>query len=106
MHETVIAKAIIEEAKKQGKVRSITVEVGDLGHLPAHELKNHLESIVKWKVNVIQKKATVTCVCGFYGEPRIIEKTHGHTLFTCPHCGNTPSIIEGENIVLKSVEVD
>jgi len=33
MHETIIAKQIIDEAKKHGKVRSIVVEVGDLAHL-------------------------------------------------------------------------
>ncbi|MBU1976071.1 MAG: hydrogenase maturation nickel metallochaperone HypA [Nanoarchaeota archaeon] len=106
MHETVIANSIITQAKKQGKVKSIIVEVGDLGHLPAHEMKEVLETMTKWAVTVKKKRGTVQCVCGFFGEPKILEKVHGHTHFVCPSCGNTPFVVDGENIVLKEVEVE
>ena len=105
MHEQVIARNIIDTAKKQGKVVSITVEVGDLGHLPAHEMKEVLENMTDWKISIKRKQAVVQCVCGYYGEPRINEKSHGHTDFVCPGCGNIPSVVDGEDIILKEVEV-
>ncbi|MFH1073090.1 MAG: hydrogenase/urease maturation nickel metallochaperone HypA [Nanoarchaeota archaeon] len=106
MHETVIATRIINEAKKHGKVKAITVEVGDLAHLPLNEMKECLQQLVDWKVDISPKRATVMCVCGYYGEPKILEKMHGYTYYVCPSCGNVPGVIEGEDIILKSVEVD
>ena len=49
MHEQTIAKKIIEEASKHGIIESITVEVGDLGHLPAHEMEEVLKTLTDWK---------------------------------------------------------
>jgi hydrogenase nickel incorporation protein HypA/HybF len=109
MHETIIAKDIIaaaEEAAKGRKISSITVEVGDLGHLPAWEMKQALEAIAKYKVDVKEIRAEVKCECGYSGEPEIIEKHHGHTLFECPECGNLPEVLSGEDIVLKKVDVE
>jgi len=107
MHETIIAGDIIKKAKEQGKVKSITVEVGDLGHLPAEELEETLKKMVDWKIKIIRKKAKVSCSCGFTGEPKIIDKKHDFTLFKCPKCGNIPEVaLEGKDIVLKDVEVE
>jgi Zn finger protein HypA/HybF involved in hydrogenase expression len=107
MHDTLISKDIIETAQRQGKVRSITVEVGDLGHLPLEELREALESRVPgWNIKLVRRKAAVRCSCGYQGEPKIIEHKHGHALWQCPKCGMVPELIEGKDIVLKEVEVD
>src|SRR3989344_413911 len=103
MHETIIARKLIEEAEKQGKVKSMTVEVGELGHLPAHELEPTLKAMVNWKVNIIEKKAKVQCSCGFIGRPKILERGHDMCLFVCPKCDQVPKIIEGNEIRLKEV---
>ncbi len=106
MHETIIANDIINKAKEQGKVKSITVEVGDLAHLPAHELKETLSTLVKWDVKIIEKKATVKCACGYKGTPKILEKGHDSTVFVCPECNQTPDILDGKDITLKEVVIE
>ena len=105
MHETVIAKQLIDAAKKQGKVRSITVEVGDLAHLPLEDLEKTLTEMVDWEVIMIRKKAKVKCD-DYEGEPKIIGKGHDFNLFECPACGKVPKIVEGEDIILKKVEIN
>lgn len=108
MHEQTIAKAIIEEATKHGKVESIVVEVGDLGHLPAHEMEEILNSMTDWKVTIQEKKATIECEqCSYKGEPDIVEKGHDSTVFRCPKCkAMMPKILDGDEIILKEVEVE
>jgi Zn finger protein HypA/HybF involved in hydrogenase expression len=106
MHDTLISRDIIETAKKQGKVKSITVEVGDLGHLPAEELAETLKRMVPWKVRITRKKAKAKCACGYVGEPRIEEHRHGNSVFFCPKCGMVPEITEGMDIILKQVEIE
>ena len=107
MHDTLISTDIIGAAKKQGKVKAITVEVGDLGHLPAEELKKTLISMVPdWNVKIVTKKAKVKCSCGYEGEPDIVEHGHGYSLYLCPKCKSIPEVIEGADIILKEVEVE
>ena len=82
MHETVFAKQIIEEVERQsqlhGKVKSITIEVGGLAHVPGSEMKEVLDGMVNYEVRVIEKPAIVRCACGFEGEPDIKEHGHDH----------------------------
>ena len=108
MHEQTIAKVIIQEAAKHGKVKSIDVEVGDLGHLPANEMEDVLNTLTDWKINITTKKAVIECeACGFLGEPNIVEKGHDHNVFRCPKCmAMMPHIISGDQIILKEVEVE
>lgn len=106
MHEQTIAKVIIEEAIKHGKVVSITVEVGDLGHLPANEMKEALEMLTDWKINTTRKPGKIKCDCGFEGEPVIIEKGHDHNVFKCQCGAMMPTIVDGKDIILKEVEVE
>jgi Zn finger protein HypA/HybF involved in hydrogenase expression len=106
MHETVIARQIIEEAEKRGKVVSIKVEVGDLGHLPADEFYETISILAPWKVEIIKKRSKVECSCGFVGEPKILERGHDVCVFECPECGKIPKILEGDEIKLLEVEVE
>lgn len=107
MHETVISKRIIEEAKKHGKVKAITVEVGDLAHVPAEEMERTLTAMVDWKVNIRKKQAKISCVCGYEGRPVITEKGHDLNVFHCPECkAPMPQILDGNDMVLVDVEVE
>lgn len=106
MHETAIANQIIEEAKKKAqgkKIKSITIEVGDLAHLPAKDLKEFMKTMVDFEIVVEPKKALVKCECEFKGEPKILAHEHDLVLFECPKCGKTPEILSGEDIVLKEI---
>lgn len=106
MHETIISRNIIEEASKQGKVKGIVVEVGELGYLPGYELEPTLKTLVDWDVKIIERKAVVSCSCGFKGGPKILQRGHDMCLFECPNCGKVPKILEGDQIRLISVEVE
>ena len=107
MHDALISKDIIEAAEKQGNIKGVTIEVGDLGHLPLEELK---ETITKmkpgWNIKFVTKKSKAKCTCGFEGEPDILEHSHGHSVYRCPKCGSVPEITEGADIILKEVEVE
>ncbi len=107
MHEQVLARNIIQEAEKHGRVRSVFVEVGDLAHLPADEMQKVLESLTDWKVVVMKKKALVRCgTCKHLGPPVIVEHCHDHSIFKCMKCGKMfPRVEDGDQVVLKEVEV-
>lgn len=110
MHEQVIAKQILEQVSKLEKeknqnAKSITVEVGDVGHLPLEEMEQVLTTMTDYKVHMIVKKAKIQCVCGFKGEPKILQKGHDSTFYECPECGQPmPKVLEGHDIILKEVE--
>ena len=106
MHEIPIANDIIKKAESQGKVKSALIEVGDLAHLSAEELDETLKNMVKWNFIIKKKPAKVKCSCGYIGEPKIVEKRHGLTLFVCPKCSSIPKVLEGKDIVLREVEVE
>jgi len=105
MHEAYIAKDIIREAEKQGDVRQVTIEVGELAHLPAEDLKKVLEKMTGWNIEVINKIADVMCDCGYVGRPHIIHKTHSSTVFFCPDCSSVPKVLKGNQIKLVEVRV-
>ena len=107
MHEGFIAQRIIDKAKEQGDVKKITIEVGDLAHLPGEDLKAKLQEMVDWEIEIIRVPGLVECKCGYKGAPKILEKAHDLTLFECPQCGKVPfKILEGEDINLKDVVVE
>nr|MCK4930233.1 hydrogenase maturation nickel metallochaperone HypA [Nanoarchaeota archaeon] len=109
MHETIIVNKILEQVNKKAKgkkVKSITLEVGDLAHLLAEELKGFLINMVNFEVIVKPVKARVKCGCGYKGEPRILVHEHDFSLFECPRCSKTPRVLSGEDIVLKEVKTE
>lgn len=109
MHETAIVRNILEQINKKSegkRVKSITLEVGDLAHLPAQELKGFLINMVNYEVVVNPVKARVKCECGYEGEPRILAHEHDFTLFECPKCSKIPQVLSGEDIVLKEIETE
>ena len=106
MHETIIAKKLIEEAKKHGKVKAIAVEVGELAGIHDHDLEKTLKGMVKWDVKVSGKKAIVRCGCGYRGGPKVVERAHDFVIFECPECKKIPKVVNGDEIVLKEVKVE
>ena len=104
MHETVFVKDIIKQAKRQGKVEGIVIEVGSLAPIDANNLENLFKELVNWKVKINQKQAIVICECGYKGKPALITRSHDFVLFKCPWCGDFPKVIEGDKIILKEVK--
>ncbi len=106
MHELFIAKKIIEKAKEHGNVMKVTIELGDIAPLTAQELTNAIEELVDWEIEIEKKPAKVRCQCGYEGEPKIKERKHDFVLFICPKCKEIPKPLEGEDIILKEVEIE
>jgi Zn finger protein HypA/HybF involved in hydrogenase expression len=107
MHEQTIAAKIIADAKEHGKVKSITIEVGDLAHLPADEMKDVLEKLTDWQINIVRREAVINCSCGYMGEPEILQQLHDNNIYECPECHKKmPQILEGHHIILREVEVE
>ena len=106
MHETAFAERIINEAKKHGTVEEITVELGELAHVPPHDLLMCLKRLVPWKIHCSVKKAMVRCACGYEGEPTILERGHDSFMIECPECKEIPELMDGTEIKLVSVRVN
>lgn len=104
MHEHLIAHHIASEAGRYGKIKSLTVEVGDLAELPPEDLKKALKEHLECEVIIKQKKAIIACECGYEGAPKIIERMHDAVLFECPECGKIPKVLDGAEIILKEVK--
>lgn len=105
MHETVIARNIIETAMQQGDVSAVTLEIGELAHVPAEELIACIKAQVSWNIMYTIKPARVRCSCGFSGHPTVLEHGHDFFLIECPRCKNVPDVIDGTNVKLINVEV-
>lgn len=107
MHEIGIARDILNQLKDYKNIKSITVEVGDLAHISANEMKSILETLTHYQINIKSKKAIIDCECGFKGEPDISMHSHDLTLYSCPTCAKKlPKIIDGDKIILQDVEID
>lgn len=105
MHEITIAKNIVEQANSYGNVKKLVLEVGDIAILTPDELKQALFNLIDWEVEIIKKPAKIKCSCGYEGEPIIVERAHELVIFKCPACRDVPEVLEGDNILLKEVEV-
>jgi Zn finger protein HypA/HybF involved in hydrogenase expression len=105
MHETVIARRIVDDAREHGEVLEIYLELGELGHVPPEELVECIRKLVPWKVHWTERPAEVICACGFAGHPTVLERGHDHFLIECPGCGETPDLLAGTDFVLCKVVV-
>jgi Zn finger protein HypA/HybF involved in hydrogenase expression len=106
MQEHPIANNIIEEAESYGEVKSVRVEVGDLAQIPPDEMKEILEDLTDWKVEIIPKTAIISCKCGYNGVPKVIKQQIDSILYECPICkAKNPEIVDGNNIILQDVEI-
>ena len=106
MHETVFCERIISEAQKKGKVKAIHLELGELAHVPPHELLETLKRLVPWTIHATEKKAYVMCSCGYQGEPTILERSHDAFMIECPQCNDIPELIDGFEIKIEKVVVE
>ena len=105
MHELFAVQKLIEEAKKQGEVVEIRLELGELAPVEDHDLIKVFKNLTEWKVVITPLKAKVKCECGYEGEPKIVDRTHDSVVYVCPKCGKKPKIEEGDEIILSEVVV-
>ena len=78
-HESKVIESILKECKNAKKVK---VLVGELSGYSVEEIKKALE--VRIDCEVLEENGIVKCECGFYGEPRILEKEHDFVFFAPP----------------------
>ena len=106
MHDTIIARKIIEEAESHGIVKKIHLEIGEIASVPAKELVACLETITNWRITCKEIVSIVRCKCGYNGRVKIIERGHDFCLIECPECQSLPEIASGNEIKLIRVVVD
>lgn len=102
MHEVNIAKQIIEKAGDN--VKSIKISVGELCDFFPNEIKETLEKITGWNVDVVEEESLIECSCGYKGKARVIEKEHGFVLFVCPKCKKKPKVLRGDGVKIVRIE--
>jgi len=106
MHEIGICQDIIARASQEAGVKKIYVEVGELAHIPMKELKPTIDEMSPWPVELREKESVVSCDCGFSGRPKVLEKGHDNTVWSCPECdAMMPKVKEGDQIILTKVDV-
>ncbi len=106
MHGIHIAGDIIATARKQGKVKKAFIEVGSIANITKSDLEKQLKNLADFDFEVSLKEAKVKCDCGYEGVPKIVERQHDLVIIACPSCGEQPVVIEGDKVILKSVEVE
>jgi Zn finger protein HypA/HybF involved in hydrogenase expression len=104
MHEHHFIENIIKQVPDKEKVIGIEIELGALVGIEPEHLKEHLKEQTNWDVSVIVKKARVKCLCGFIGEPRILQRLHDLVIYDCPECGGEPEILEGNEIKIIKIK--
>jgi Zn finger protein HypA/HybF involved in hydrogenase expression len=105
MHEHVYVDDIVKEARRHGKVKVISLEVGELAPISPEDLV-HALAFTGWAVKTKQVKGFIHCHCGFRGAPTITERTHDTVVYECPKCAaQLPRIVGGKDVVLKDVTV-
>ncbi|MBD3164100.1 hypothetical protein GF323_02795 [Candidatus Woesearchaeota archaeon] len=106
MHGIHIAGELIAKAREQGKVRKAFIELGKLANISKADLSRQMKNLAGFNFVIEEEEAKVRCGCGYEGKPKITERQHDIVLFECPLCGEKPEVLNGDEIVLKSVEVE
>jgi len=107
MHGIHIAGDLIATARKQGKVKKAIIELGEISNITKADLSKALTDLADFDFEIIDKKAKVKCkTCDYEGEPNLTGRDHDVVFFECPTCGEKVEVIEGDKIILKSVEVE
>jgi len=107
MHGIHIANDIVAKAMEQGKVIKAYIEVGQIANITKEDLAKQMKNAADFEFEITEKQAKVKChACGFEGEPTIVERQHEVVVFKCPTCGISPDVIEGDKVILKSVDVE
>ncbi len=107
MHGIHIAAEIISKAKEQGKVKKAYIEIGQIANITKKDLEMQMKNAADFDFEMTETPAKVKCdACGYEGEPKVVERQHDVVIFQCPTCGVTPTVIEGDKVILKSVDVE
>ena len=106
MHGVHIVGEILETARKQGKVKKAIIEVGEIANIEKEHLGVHLKDWADFPCELVDKESKVGCKCGYLGKAKIKDRGHDFVVIECPKCGETPEILEGDKVILKSVEVE
>lgn len=104
MHEHSFIGAIVRDIENKDKIKKIVLEVGELAGIEAGHLKEHMEEVFDWDIEVLGRGSLVKCGCGFEGRARILERLHDLVVFECAVCGGVPEVLEGNNIKILSIQ--
>ena len=103
MHEHSFIEAIVRDIGDRENVSGIVLEVGELAGIDGGHLREHMEEMYDWDVEVLARDGKVRCACGFEGRPKVLERLHDIVVFECGECGGIPEVLEGEDIKIKKI---
>jgi len=106
MHGIQIVGDILDTARAQGKVKKAIIEVGEIANIEKEHLGEHLKGWADFPCELVDKDSKVKCKCGYEGRAKIKDRGHDFVVIECPECKETPEILEGDQVILKSVEVE
>ncbi len=108
MHEISICQRILEESKKAGAKKSISIEVGELAVLSGNEIISTIKDLdPKMRVEIKEIKNKILCPkCNSENQANILEKGHGYSIYECSSCQNKKDlkILQGGEIRIVEVE--
>ncbi|MDJ0944388.1 MAG: hydrogenase maturation nickel metallochaperone HypA [Kiloniellales bacterium] len=113
MHEMALSQSLIEVIEEQARlqdfarVRSVTVELGCLGHVDAHALRFCFDVVTRRTIAagsrliIVDRPGRVACLdCGAIGD--VAER-----ILVCPDCGSERVMVDGgDQIRLTELEVN
>lgn len=106
MHGVHIVGEILSKAREEGRVKKAVIEVGEIANIEKDHLAEHLKDWADFPCELNEKESKVRCKCGYEGKAKIKDRGHDFVIIECPECGEIPEILEGNQVILKSVEVE
>ncbi|KAF5055090.1 hydrogenase nickel incorporation protein HypA [anaerobic digester metagenome] len=110
MHESGIAYDLYATARRAAvenganRVVRISVEFGELAMVNPEQVRFLFSVMVDedplfsgTTLNLETVPPVMTCACGGYS---------GTDCYVCPGCGGLPTVVQGREIVVKSIEID
>jgi hydrogenase nickel incorporation protein HypA/HybF len=121
MHELSIASGLIEkllefsEQNPERAILEVRLEIGELSHIDAEQLRFCYESIAKETplegsiLTISTVPASVSCPhCNYHGRPDYWDEALAFApvmTMRCPHCGKAVDADKGHECAIKSVRL-
>jgi Zn finger protein HypA/HybF involved in hydrogenase expression len=105
MNEEVIY-SIVAKIRNYSKVKSVTIEIGQLASYNQEALAEELKKYVRCDLKFITRPSEIDCFCKYLGPPINVAKTKDKITYECPKCRRKgQKIVDGNKVNLKKIEL-